>query len=127
MRSYGEFSSVVHSTERVVRGNEREGLMNQAEEIRNEAIRKLSDVDLLDRVLSDRSGDVSTAERKAFQEMRGAIVLEERTALSKRQRAWTEEACRRIMPINAADVPRGREVATPHVLQNLPMKPPGRE
>jgi hypothetical protein len=42
------------------------------------------------------------------------------------QRHWAITVVRRIMPLDAAEVPRGKPVETPAVLRDLPMAPPGR-
>jgi hypothetical protein len=49
--------------------------------------------------------------------------------LTDRQRDWAESVHQRIVPqyanlVSRGLVPRGREVPTPPVLQNLPKKPP---
>lgn len=97
--------------------------MNRAEEIRNAEIANLDDVALLRRIVSAGCGseEVSDVEFKAFTDM-----IAQARRLSERQRAWAEEVVRRITPIRAADVPRGREVEPPAVLRDLPKTPPGR-
>ena len=70
---------------------------------------------------------------RAFGEM--AVRLESRpgTALSDKQRKWLAGVYERVTGepqyenlVSSGRVPRGREVETPAVLQNLPKRPPGR-
>ena len=98
--------------------------MNVAEKRRDERIEAMSDLALLGALIADE--DLDPTERSAFSDMRGDLLSEERLGLSKRQRAWAEEVMRRITPIRSEDVPAGRPVATPAVLQNLPKRPPPR-
>ena len=78
-------------------------------------IAALTDRELLDKLLAD--DELTEYERSAFGEWRG---------LMHTPRAWAEEVALRLMPIPADAVPRGREVATPDVLKNLPKRPPPR-
>jgi hypothetical protein len=101
--------------------------MNRAEEIRNAEIERLKDPDLLRRIVGPpRDPALNDAEFVAFVDMLRELRSGRQQYLSRRQREWAEEVCRRITPIKAADVPRGREVETPAVLCNLPKAPPGR-
>ena len=87
----------------------------------------MTDIELLTLLIADT--DLPEYERSAFADMRVQItdtVGEPDARLSKKQRAWAEEAARRVVPLRAEDVPRGKEVETPEVLRNLPTKPPGR-
>jgi hypothetical protein len=96
--------------------------MNDAERRRNVRIRAMSDEDLLNLVCaSDFREDVTSGEYAAFANMRA-----NQETLTLKQRAWAEEVARRVVPFDARDVPRGREVETPAVLRNLPKSPPGR-
>jgi hypothetical protein len=102
--------------------------MNSAERMRDDKIGLMDDLELL-RHLAGPEGtrndeEISLAEFKAFIEMfehvKGGGFL------SRKQRLWAEEAMKRITPLPAGTVPRGREVPLPLVLQNLPKLPPGR-
>lgn len=101
--------------------------MNRAEEIRNAEITRMRDTDLLERLVNTYRDDIETGEFKAFFDMLGALVSGEQRCLSVKQRVWAETVARRVWPLDASLVPRGREVATPTVLQNLPKAPPGRK
>jgi len=106
--------------------------MNTAEDRRNERIAKMGDLDLLNLLIADATDGVRPEDRAAFADMRGAVadVFGESITgrrLSKKQRAWAEEAARRVVPVRAEDAPRGREVLSPDVLKNLPKAPPGRK
>lgn len=91
-------------------------------------IAALTDEALLKRAVD--SDEIESDEKAAFIDMRANFLdhLGEPTdwRLSRKQRRWVEEAVLRVTPVLAADVPRGREVKTPAVLQNLPKKPPPR-
>ena len=93
--------------------------MNGAADKIAREVAALSDIDLLKRVLGATGDDVTIAERDAFRDMLALILAGDREWLSKKQRSWAEEVARRIAPILAADVPRGREVPTPAVLQKF--------
>ena len=106
--------------------------MNTAEARRDDRIAKMGDLDLLNLLLADATDGVRPDERTAFTDMRGQLADafgEPITGrrLSQKQRAWAEEAARRIVPLRAEDVPRGREVPPPEALKNLPKAPPGRK
>jgi hypothetical protein len=100
--------------------------MNAAEAARDARIASLSDAALLTEVLGKARDEALTAsEYDRFKEM--ALLVRERSwVLTTRQRAWLEEAARKVLPLDSALVPRGREVPTPEVLKKLPLKPPGR-
>lgn len=88
----------------------------------------LRDEDIADLrlVLDEKNApEVSERERVAFREMLSYLLRSHvMTSLSRKQRAWVKEVVERVKPL--AGYPRGREVHTPAVLQNLPLKPPGR-
>jgi hypothetical protein len=92
--------------------------MNNAEQRRNVRIAAMTDLELLELF---RDADIGPGEYVAFANMRA-----EGRRLTSKQRAWAEEVARRITPIRASEAPRGAEVPTPAVLQNLPKKPPRR-
>ncbi len=94
--------------------------------MRDKRIAAMTDRALLDWLIAaDHDSDVTPAEFDAFTSMRrGLSVVFAR--LTSAQRRWAEDVVRRAMPFSAADAPRGREVETPAVLKNLPLKPPGR-
>lgn len=93
--------------------------MMTAEQARDERIRQLSDSQLLAYLKSATiDAELTPYESAAFGAMRGR--------LSASQRRWACDVARRVMPLLAAEVPRGREVATPKALQILPKQPPGR-
>lgn len=96
--------------------------MNNAERRRDNRIAGMPDLELLNWVCSPAfAEDVTADEYSSFANMRTA-----RRRLMPRQRAWVEEVARRVVPFDSKDAPRGREVAVPAVLQNLPKSPPGR-
>jgi len=98
--------------------------MNRAEQKRDARIAWLDDVELLEKVLAEE--EVTGEARVAFAKRAAEIRSGARRCLSKRERAWAEDTLKKYMPIRAADVPKGRPVETPAVLQNLPKKPPQR-
>ena len=99
--------------------------VNTAERLRDERITKLSDTMLLRALVTEpRDADVTDEEFAAFVDM--LLYVKSGSLLTRKQRAWAEEVARRITPVRAAEAPKGREVPTPAVLQNLPLKPPGR-
>jgi hypothetical protein len=103
--------------------------MNLAEARRDELILSMDDSDLLKVVLGkSRDEALSAVEYDAFKEMQSLLMTGERQVLSLSQRAWVEEAARRVMPIDSSLVPRGREVEPPASLrrENLPLKPPSK-
>lgn len=105
--------------------------MNSAEEKRNLRIARMGDLELVNLVLADATGDVRPDERKAFEDMRRGLADDLGTPISGRrlrpkQRTWAEEAAQRVVPLDVRDVPRGKPVETPAALKNLPKVPPGR-
>jgi hypothetical protein len=92
------------------------------------------DLALLRRLVDD--SDVLDYERDAFAQMLRQLEASSSEggyhALSEPRRLWAREVAERVGCIGYENlvssglVPRGREVATPAVLQNLPKKPPGR-
>lgn len=102
-----------------------ERAVNTAERLRDERIAKMGDLELLRVLVTEpRDADVTDDEFSAFVDM--ILHVRAGSLLTRKQRAWAEEVARRITPVRAAEAPKGREVPTPAVLQNLPLKPPGR-
>ncbi len=93
--------------------------MNAAERKRDEYIRSLDAQQLLSKLLSD--DEITDVERSAFDDMN-----RQARSLTPAQRKWAEDVMRRITPLDASLVPRGREVETPDVLKKLPLHPPNR-
>jgi hypothetical protein len=97
---------------------------------REEDLRQLTEL------LEDHGGELADSEREAFTDMRAALRAfpadaEGRRQLSAKQREWLRGVRDRLVPqyenlVSAGNVPRGREVPTPAVLQILPKKPPTR-
>jgi hypothetical protein len=82
-----------------------------------------SDLALLRGILSPGNNpEVTPYERGAFEGM--VRDLHTASRLTDRQRAWANDVAARLKPIDVSKVPRGREVATPPALQNLPKSPP---
>lgn len=101
--------------------------MNDAARRRDARIVAMTDVDLLEALVEGPcDGDVSADETGMLIDMLARLTAGERYGLSTKQRAFAEDILRRVMPLRAADAPRGREVETPAVLRNLPKSPPGR-
>ena len=88
---------------------------------RTEKIAKMTDRGIVLLLLKE---DLRPETRKAFEEMKSWLDRGEGRGLSVKQREWVESALLEYTPISADDVPRGREVETPTVLKNLPLKPP---
>jgi len=90
-----------------------------------------ADADLLRAVLDDPAIDDDTS--AAFNDMLEQVTQRTRP-LTERQREWVRTVADRegiVDPrttnlVSRGVVPRGREVATPAVLRNLPLNPPGR-
>jgi hypothetical protein len=94
-------------------------------------VSRAKDEDLLHRVLEE--AEISDAARAAFEDMQQKLV---RFPLTPKQRAWAEAVLRGdryegedecLNLWSSGKVPKGRDVPTPPVLQNLPLKPPGRK
>jgi hypothetical protein len=105
--------------------------MNVAEEKRDKRIARMFDLDLLNVLLADTTGDIKPTERAMFEDMKRWVAdgLGEPITgrcLSTKQRSVAEDAAKRIVPIDVRDVPKGKEVPTPSVLKNLPKSPPKR-
>lgn len=89
-----------------------------------------ADADLLNELLDEHAGELTDAETEAFSGMRVYLRdADHSAALSPKQRAWVTAVHERIVPeyqnlVSRGLVPRGREVPTPPVLQNLPKRPP---
>jgi hypothetical protein len=101
--------------------------LNFAEQRRNVRIAAMTDRELLE--LLCRDDDVRPDEYAILASMRAQVLNhlgEQDGHLSKKQRAWAEDVARRVVPLDAREVPRGRPVETPSVLQNLPKRPPPR-
>ena len=88
--------------------------MNQAEHRRDVRISAMEDRALINLIVRDTSGDVTTDEQVAFSSIRKQIAstpfdCDHRIYLSRKQRAWAEEIVQRITPIRADEAPRGKE------------------
>lgn len=94
-------------------------------------VAEAKDLELLVAVLD--KDDLSDAVREAFEDMQHKV---DRFGLSSKQRAWArailagekyepEEECLNLW--SSGKVPKGKDVPTPLVLQNLPKKPPQRK
>lgn len=101
------------------------------------------DLQLLDELLTKHADELTDGETEAFASMRfdlqayGGILGEASESgrrfreLTDRQRVWAAAVRERFSPqyknlVSSGQVPRGREVPTPAVLQDLPKKPPVR-
>jgi hypothetical protein len=101
--------------------------VNFAEQRRNVRIAAMTDRELLE--LLCRDDDVRPDEYAILASMRAQVLNhlgEQDGHLSKKQRAFAEDIAHRVVPFDAREVPRGRPVETPSVLQNLPKRPPPR-
>ena len=101
--------------------------MNFAEQRRNVRIAAMTDRELLE--LLCRDDDVRPDEYAILASMRAQVLNhlgEQDGHLSKKQRAFAEDIAHRVVPFDAREVPQGRPVETPSVLQNLPKRPPPR-
>ena len=97
------------------------------------------DLQMLSTLLDDHLDELSEKEVEAFASMRFDMTAyekvggeEHRRQLSAKQREWVTSVHERLIPayanlVSRGLVPRGREVPTPAVLQNLPKKPPPRK
>jgi hypothetical protein len=100
--------------------------MNAAEAERDKRIAAFTDIELLSALLEDE--ELVEGERVAFDNMRESLTGPPwRNKLTAAQRTWAEKVMRRIMPLDARLVPRGKEVLVPDVLRHLPKDPPGRK
>lgn len=101
------------------------------------------DLQLLDELLTKHADELTDDETEAFASMRfdlqayGGVLGEASESgrrfreLTERQRAWAAAVRERVAPqyenlVSSGRAPRGREVPTPTVLQNLPKRPPTR-
>lgn len=93
---------------------------------------RADDIKLLKEILelAPKADAHADAQRAAFAEMLEQLDSGERHQLSERQREWAQRVA--DIPgeyknlVSNGQVPRGREVPTPAVLQHRPLKPPGR-
>ena len=97
------------------------------------------DLEMLKTLLDEHVEELSEAEVEAFADMRFNMTAyekvggqEHRRQLSAKQREWVTSVHERMVPayvnlVSRGLVPRGREVPTPAVFQNLPKKPPPRK
>ena len=86
-----------------------------------------SDLALLRSILSPGNDpELSDYEKMAFVGMAHVLTTGDASRLSDRQRQWANDVADRLKPIDVSKVPRGREIATPAVLTNLPKAPPKR-
>lgn len=102
---------------------------------------RTADLEMLDAILLaddkfDGEGDqpLRDVERRAFTDMAAWLKFNPRRELSEKQRSWIGKTYERVIGtpyyenlVSTGKAPRGREVETPVVLQNLPKKPPGRK
>jgi hypothetical protein len=79
-------------------------------------------------------GKVSESEKKAFSDMLDRLLDGRYACLTASQRKWAKGVLERakeepqyLNEFSAGKIPRGKEVATPLVLQNLPKSPPPRK
>ncbi len=103
--------------------------------------RRDDDLEMLRELLDEHWDELTDTETEAFASMRfdlqayGGILGPESEngrkfqELTPDQRSWVERAHERLVGpaptrLTAGEIPRGREVPTPTVLQNLPKKPP---
>lgn len=72
--------------------------------------------------------ELTEKEHEAFTDMHERLTAGVWRLLTRDQRSWAEDACKRydVATEPPKPVPRGREVEPPDVLRNLPKKPPGR-
>lgn len=87
-----------------------------------------ADLRMLNELINDHADELTDVETEAFAGMRFGLQLQFHE-LTDRQRTWVTSVYERIVPqyanlVSRGLVPRGREVPTPAVLQNLPKKPP---
>jgi hypothetical protein len=98
------------------------------------------DLNALSELLEHHADELSEVELEAFNDMRFSLQAYGGTdipsrgkfqMLTTKQREWVTTVHERIIPayanlVSRGLVPRGREVPTPPVLQNLPKRPPQR-
>ena len=93
------------------------------------------DLRLLNELLDDHVHELSETEAEAFTDMRCDLVGYDSgdgfRELTGPRQSWVKKVHDRIVPqyenlMSRGLVPRGREVPTPKVLQNLPTRPPTR-
>jgi hypothetical protein len=98
------------------------------------------DLNTLSELLDQHADELSEKELEAFADMRfnlgvyGGMTIPSKgkfQMLTTKQREWVTIVHERIVPayanlVSRGLVPRGREVETPEVLQNLPKRPPSR-
>jgi hypothetical protein len=99
----------------------------------------VTDLEMLNRLLASK--DLSDEEADAFGDMRSKLQAMQstgthrrNTTLSLKQRTWAEMVFHRLeLDADVAEnlhssgqVPTGKPVAVPLVLQNLPLRPPSR-
>jgi hypothetical protein len=87
------------------------------------------DLGALAELLDRYADELTDAETEAFAGMRFNLTAGPRQQLTDKQRAWVLGVRERVVPqyanlVSQGLVPRGREVPTPPVLQNLPKRPP---
>ena len=93
-----------------------------------------ADLRALNELLDEHADQLTDRETEAFASMRldmTGYTVGNQDQLTERQREWVKLAHERICGkpltrLTAGEIPRGREVATPPVLQNLPKRPPPR-
>jgi hypothetical protein len=93
---------------------------------------RADDLRVLNELLNEHAEQLSEQETEAFASMRFDMTgysVGNRAELTDRQRAWVRGVYERIVPqyanlVSRGLVPRGKEVPTPLVLQNLPKRPP---
>lgn len=93
------------------------------------------DLRLLEDLLGNHDHELSPTELEAFAGMRDDLLAygsgNGYRDLTEPRRSWLQRTLARIAPqyenlVSRGLVPRGREVPTPAVLQNLPKSPPGK-
>jgi hypothetical protein len=90
--------------------------------------RTINDDKLLRRAL--RIKRLTPKELEMFEKWFSDIDSGRRASLSERERIWVNDVVDREEPryanlVSRGLVPRGKEVETPAILRDLPMKPPG--
>ena len=99
-----------------------------------------SDLSALSELLDRHADELTEPELEAFADMRFSLQAYGGTEipskgkyqqLTEKQREWVTSVHERLIPdyanlVSRGLVPRGKEVPTPPVLQNLPKRPPQR-